>query len=398
MKQQNMSTNVLLHTHHPHSFSLFSEHETAVLNFKLFICCCWQWWWRGVLHTICLIPPSNYWFSTPTLVTATFWFHLPLTTTPGAVPIPTVIFIRHKKKCNSNNNSMDFKGWQEEASQDHHKEENKSRWSPCREAKLVHAIQDTQPSWYHGGCNSNLWWRVENCPRLSYCTLFWKRCIILEAEVQFSSQTADPNWRTQCAWQGFSRQKESSSRQKESRKSWWWWRRIHLKEGYQQQGPPLCQPSQSEEAAPSQEVPGSGTTSAWSKVSWHWTSPWLAGRGLEPQLWEKQKDDEEEQEEEDDDDDDEPVISVAEAISTTLSTTLTTPGLKSACTTGAKCRSSRSRSSKQHQSTFSKQYTHVIASVARGKQVGADQLAPGCFRTVTDWSIVEAWTAAAQSE
>ena len=147
---------------------------------------------------------------------------------------------------------------------------------------------------------------------------------------------------------------------------------FDLEEGYssQQQGPPLYQPSQSQEAEPSQEVPDSGTTSGSSKASGCQTSPHLAGK-----LQQKQKDDEEEEKEEEDEEDKGPVIAVPEAISTTASTTLTMPGLK--------CLYNRSQVEQQQQrqqqqvrsntDQHSPSNGHVTCSAARGgKSTGAD--------------------------
>ena len=93
------------------------------------------------------------------------------------------------------------------------------------------------------------------------------------------------------------------------------------KEGYyhQQQGSPLWQPLQ--------EAPGSSGSS---KASGRPTSPQLAARCLEPQLQvqEEQKEDKQEEQQQEEDDDEQPVTAVPEAISTTVLTALTTPGLK----------------------------------------------------------------------
>ena len=100
---------------------------------------------------------------------------------------------------------------------------------------------------------------------------------------------------------------------------------FDLEEGYssQQQGPPLQQSSQEQQE---QEVPGSGTTAGSLKASGRRTSPCLTGTHLEPQL--KQKDDKDDEGEGEGDDEEEEEGPIPEGINTTVSTTLTIPGLK----------------------------------------------------------------------
>ena len=96
---------------------------------------------------------------------------------------------------------------------------------------------------------------------------------------------------------------------------------FDCKEGYQQQGPRSSSPA-------------TITRSAWffwkfKGISGRQTSPQLAARCLEPQLQEEQKDNkQEEEQQEDEKDNQQPVTAVPEAISTTVLTTLTTPGPK----------------------------------------------------------------------
>ena len=149
---------------------------------------------------------------------------------------------------------------------------------------------------------------------------------------------------------------------------------FDLEEGYiQQQKPPLCQPSQSQEAAPSQDapVPGSGTTASSSKALGRQTSQCLAGRHLVPQLQQQIDDKDDEEEEEGEEEEGHVCPAVPEAISTTVSTTLTIPGLKHSYN-----RSQAQHNTKQHSPSNAKQHSpsnaHVIASAARGKRTGAD--------------------------
>ena len=135
---------------------------------------------------------------------------------------------------------------------------------------------------------------------------------------------------------------------------------FDLEAGYssEQQGPPLYQPSQSQEAAPSQEAPGSGTTAAGnSKALGHGTSLHLAAICLEPQhQQQKQKDDKDDEGEEEEEEEGEKEEGlVPEDINTTVSTTLADNTRIEVLVQEEEPRSAAAASNtNQHQPTFSK--------------------------------------------
>ena len=94
------------------------------------------------------LPSSNFWFSTPALVMGTFWFHLHWPHQfQFLLVVSFLLDIKRKRRATATTTAWHQRLTRRSISRPP-KEENKSGWLPCREAKL-HAIWDTQP-WYHG--------------------------------------------------------------------------------------------------------------------------------------------------------------------------------------------------------------------------------------------------------